>query len=58
MSQSIFLTVAECAQALQCSPATIKRLLKKGELRGIKIGRLVRIPASELERLAAGEGER
>jgi excisionase family DNA binding protein len=43
---------AEAAEALGVSVATIYRLIGRGEIRAVKIGRAVRIHRDELERLA------
>jgi excisionase family DNA binding protein len=42
-------TIAEAAQALTISPRTIRRVIRRGELRVLYIGRAVRIPLVELE---------
>jgi excisionase family DNA binding protein len=44
----LLLTVEQAAQQLQCSQATVRRLLGTGDLRGIKRGKLWRIPESAL----------
>jgi len=44
------LTVAETATALRLSMKTIRRKLDRGELRHVRIGRLVRIRAEDVER--------
>lgn len=38
------LSIAEVAEILHVTPATIRRHIKKGDIPYIKIGRLVRIP--------------
>jgi excisionase family DNA binding protein len=45
------LTIDEAADWLGCSVATVRRLVKSGELRRVKVGRLDRIPRKALERL-------
>jgi excisionase family DNA binding protein len=42
------LTVQEAAVYLHCHPETIKRLLRKGDLPGIKVGRRWLIPKAPL----------
>jgi putative molybdopterin biosynthesis protein len=42
------LTVDEAAQELKISPATVYRMVWKGELPAFRIGRLVRIERSDL----------
>ena len=41
------------ARILDVSVETVGRKIKAGEIRSVKLGRLVRIPASELSRLLA-----
>ncbi len=45
------MTKAEICQAGKCSLATVNRWLKRGELRSVKVGRLVRVPRSAVEEL-------
>lgn len=47
---SNYLTVAQAAQALNCSPDTVRRLISRGELRALRFGRLIRISVSDLRR--------
>ena len=47
------LRVDEAAAILQVSSKTVRRLLASGDLRAVRIGRLVRIPLSEIDRLIA-----
>ncbi|RLB01012.1 MAG: hypothetical protein DRG55_05755 [Deltaproteobacteria bacterium] len=46
-----FLTPAQAADALAISLKTIYRLIHNGQIRAVKIGRQLRIPAAELTRL-------
>lgn len=48
------LTVPEVASDLRCSQVTVRRMIARGELRRVKVGRLDRIPRSEVERMKAG----
>ena len=41
------------AAHLDISVQGVRRLIKSGELRAVKLGRLVRIPTAEVERLVA-----
>lgn len=50
------LTVAELAARLGVCRQTVYALERRGELRVIRIGRALRVPTSELERLM-GTGE-
>ena len=43
-----FLTVEEAAVRLKVEDETIRRWLRSGQLRGLKFGRVWRIPASAL----------
>lgn len=45
------LTTGEVAEALRVSAETIRRHVGDGTIRAVTIGRLIRIPASELDRL-------
>ena len=44
----MLLTVEQTAERLQLSPLTVQRQLKRGALRGIKRGRVWRVPESAL----------
>lgn len=46
-------TVAQLADRWQVNARTIERALARGELRPVRIGRTVRIPLAEVERLEA-----
>jgi excisionase family DNA binding protein len=56
------LKVCEVAAALRVDPATVYRAVAAGDIRAVRIGpkkaSTIRIPATELERLLAGEGGR
>jgi len=45
------LTVAEVASRLRVSTKTIRRVIARGELHAVRIGRAVRIDPQEIERL-------
>ena len=42
-------TVRQTAEMLAVSEKTVRRMIKRGELRCRRVGSLIRIPASELE---------
>jgi excisionase family DNA binding protein len=44
-------SLQQAAQALSCSPRHVARLISSGELVCVRVGRLRRIPRTELERL-------
>jgi len=46
------LTVVEVSQILNIAPNTVRRLIQRGEIKGIKIGRLWRISEEEIERIS------
>lgn len=50
-------TVAQVAEHLACDRSGVYRLVRTGQLRGVRIGRLVRIPASALDDFLAGSSE-
>ena len=39
------------ARQLSVSPDTVRRLIRRGELRSVRIGKSVRIPSDDLDRL-------
>lgn len=49
------LTVREAAERLSLSPRQVRRLIAWGQLRAVRLGRAVRVPEGELERLAEGQ---
>lgn len=52
MSQnSELLTVPEFADVLRVKPSCIRRWIQEHKITTVKLGRVVRIPASEIERL-------
>ena len=55
--QSCF-TVRQIANAWDCSTKTIHRLISRGELKALKIGRSVRILSDDLKSWANAQAER
>jgi excisionase family DNA binding protein len=55
-----FLTIIEAADELKVSDRSLRALIVAGEVRALRLGkRIVRIPRSEIERLAnAGQSNR
>jgi excisionase family DNA binding protein len=51
------LTLAEAAEALRVSQATVRRLIDAGELRGVRVGRLWRVPKPAVEAYLAGDDD-
>lgn len=47
------LTISEARQALAISRTTLYSLLKRGEIRAVKLGRATRVPESEVSRIIA-----
>ncbi len=45
------LTIDMAAEYLHCTPETVRRMLRRGELRGVKLGRLWRVPREVLRRV-------
>jgi len=45
------LKIQDVAEILKVSEGTIRRMLDRGELKGIRVGRLWRIPQTEVDRL-------
>ena len=50
-SPSRALTAADLADALQVSVRTIRRMIAAGEVRVIRLGRSVRVPMDEVNRI-------
>jgi len=50
----LLLRVAEAAELLSISRSSLYQLMASGEVRTVRLGRTVRIPRGELERLAGG----
>lgn len=48
------LTIDETAQYLSCTPTTVRRMLRRGDLRGVKFGKFWRVPREVLRRVEAG----
>lgn len=53
---SDLLTVAEAAAILRLHPVTVQRLLRRGELPGVRVGRQWRIRRTDLDDRLRGEG--
>jgi excisionase family DNA binding protein len=51
-TRKLFLNAREVAEALGVSHHTVARWCRTGRLRAIKLGRLVRVRAADIERLA------
>jgi excisionase family DNA binding protein len=47
------LGIPKAADALDVSRAHVRRLIARGELRGVQLGRRVVVPMAEIERLLA-----
>jgi excisionase family DNA binding protein len=54
----VLLSIRDVCAALQCGRTLVYDLLRKGELRAIKIGRLTRIPRAVLEEFIARSEDR
>lgn len=50
-----FYTIREVAETLKISGKTVRAWIKAGKIRAVKLGRLVRISAAELQRFTEGE---
>ena len=49
------LTIAQVAKHLQVSVATVRRLIDAGELRGVRVGRLWRVPKAAVGEYLGGD---
>ena len=47
-------TIAQTAQALQCSTRTVVRMIDSGRLRATRVARIVRVPRRAIEELLTG----
>jgi len=50
MAATVYYTTAEVAALLNVKPETVRRWLRDGTVRGVKIGRVHRIDSSDLDR--------
>jgi len=46
-------TAEQVAKQLRCSEITVRRLVKRGEIHAVRVGRLLRFPEDTVERLLA-----
>ncbi len=51
MTEAIMLSVSQVAEALGLKPATIRAWIAQRKLGHVKLGRAVRVPRTEVERL-------
>ena len=52
----VLFSALEAASILHVTPRTIQRLIGSGTLRGVRVGKILRVPASEIDRVLAGTG--
>ena len=57
-SRSRFYTLKEAAEVLGVNPSTLSRQCAAGQFPHVRIGRSVRIPIAEVDRLERGEPSR
>ena len=50
---SELLTIRDAAKILKVSQGTVRRMLNRGELKGVRVGRLWRIPQIEIGRFSS-----
>ena len=48
-----FLTVRETAQILQCHPDTVAAMIRRGELKVVRLGRAVRVVSESIRALTS-----
>jgi len=53
---AIYYTPEELARALKVSGETVRARLRRGEIKGLRLGRIWRVPRDEVERLLGPEG--
>jgi excisionase family DNA binding protein len=56
MNTDPLLTAEEAAEYLGVSHWTVRRLIARGELRGVYLGRLLRVRSSDLEAFLSSAG--
>lgn len=49
------LTTAQAAAALQVDVKTVRSMIRRGELRAVRCGRLIRVPKAALVELCGGD---
>ncbi|WP_368076970.1 helix-turn-helix domain-containing protein [Rhodococcus sp. SGAir0479] len=52
-SEVVAVTYTDAAQALSVSLSTVKRMVRRGDLKAVSLGNTKRIPVAELERLTS-----
>jgi excisionase family DNA binding protein len=60
MTQNLKPLAFSCAQAAtlaQVSPGLIRKLIRAGKIKGVRIGKCWRVPKSEVLRICGGEHE-
>lgn len=53
-----FLTIAEAAEVFNVCKGTVSRMIKRGDLKVVHINRSIRVPRSEIDRIAASAAVR
>lgn len=53
MQEQVY-SIDEAARLLRVNPMTIRRLIKKGEIKAQKVGKQYRIPRSEIDKFLDG----
>jgi excisionase family DNA binding protein len=53
MPEQSLLQVGEFAASLRVTPACVRRWIRESKITVVKLGRLVRIPASEIDRIVS-----
>ncbi|GAA5189501.1 helix-turn-helix domain-containing protein [Ferrimonas gelatinilytica] len=48
-NKACHLSVAQLADEWSCNPATISRLVERGELKAFRLGRVLRIPRTSVD---------
>ena len=55
MNLRFFLSTHEAAQLLHLHPGTLRRLIRDGRIRSVRVGRKHLIPVDQFQRLTDGE---
>ena len=51
--ENCLLTISEFAKTLKVTPACVRRWITERKITTVKLGRLVRVPADEIQRLVS-----
>lgn len=53
-----YISVQECAEVYSVHPMTVRKMISRGEIPSIRLGRAVRIDLRELDRRLGAQGQK